>query len=108
MRNLFAAAVLMGSTLAGGSLANAQPAAATAPAAKPYSTAETPIGALIDDAQSRAILDKHIPGLSDNPQIAMARPLTLKAIQGSAPGTLTDEVLAKVDEELAKLGPKRP
>jgi hypothetical protein len=42
-------------------------------------------------------------GFADNPQIEMARSMTLKQIQGFAGDAITDEVLAKVDADLAKL-----
>ena len=61
---------------------NACPASAET---KPvYSTAETTIGVLLEDAAAKAILDKHIPGLTDNPSISMAAGMTLKALQGMA------------------------
>ncbi len=61
------------------------------------------IGAMMDNAAAKAILDKHLPGLTTNPQIEMARSMTLKQIQGFAPDQLTDEALAKVQADLAAL-----
>jgi hypothetical protein len=77
----------------------AQPAT-TAPK---YSTAETDIGTLIDDPAAKAIVEKHIPGLTTNAQIDMARAMTLKAIQQYAADEVTDERLAAIDADLAKL-----
>jgi hypothetical protein len=68
-----------------------------------YSTAETQIGTLLDNAETKAVLDKHIPTFASNPQIAMARSMTLKAIQGFAGDALTDAVLAKIDADLAQI-----
>lgn len=76
-------------------------------AGAPYSSAETTIGSLIDDAAAKAVLDKHMPGFSTNPQIEMARSMTLKQIQGFAPDQIKDEALAKIDADLAKL-PAKP
>lgn len=77
---------------------------AAAPAAKPkYSTAETDIGTLLDDPAAKAIIDKHIPGMTSNEQIEMARSMTLKAVQTYAPDDVTDECLAQIDADLAKL-----
>ena len=87
------------------SLALAQ-SAATAPAAS-YSTTDTDIGTLLDDPAANAVLDKVLPGFSTNPQIDMARSMTMKSIQAYAADQLTDEKLAAVDAELAKLPPKK-
>jgi len=83
----------------------AEPAApAVAEPAKPkYTTAETDIGTLLDDHAAKAIIDKHIPGMTSNEQIEMARSMTLKAIQTYAPDDVTDERLAKIDADLANL-----
>ena len=83
----------------------AEPAApAVAEPAKPkYTTAETDIGTLLDDPAAKAIIDKHIPGMTSNEQIEMARSMTLKAIQTYAPDDVTDERLAKIDADLANL-----
>src|SRR5438128_1849301 len=79
-------------------------AASSAPA---FSSATTDIGTLLDNAETKAILEKHLPGFVGNPQIDMARALTLKQIQSFAADAVTDEVLAKIDAELAKLPPKK-
>ena len=72
-------------------------------AGAPYTTADTTIGSLLDDPAAKAILDKHMPGFSGNPQVEMARSMTLKQIQGFAPDQISDEVLAKVDADLKAL-----
>ena len=82
----------------------AAPAVAEAPAG--YSSTSTPIGTLLDDAAAKAVLDKIVPGLSTNPQIDMARGMTLKDIQSYAAEQLTDDVLKKIDVELAMLAKK--
>lgn len=85
----------------------AVPAAAEEPAAvapaPAYSTSATEIGTLLDNPQTRAVLDKHMPAFASNPQIEMARAMTLRQIQSFAADMLTDEVLAKVDADLAKI-----
>jgi hypothetical protein len=68
-----------------------------------YSTAETQIGTLLDNPETKAVLDKHIPTFASNPQIGMARAMTLKQIQGFAGDALTDDVLSKIDADLAKV-----
>ena len=68
-----------------------------------YSTASTPIGVLMDDPTAKAIVERHMPGLTKSEQIAMARAMTLKAVQQYAPDTVTDAKLAAIDAEFAKL-----
>ena len=80
----------------------AQAAAPAAPAAH-YTTAETTIGTLLADPAAKAVLDKNIPGLSDNPSIGMASAMTLRAIQPMAADKMSEETLNKVDADLAKL-----
>ena len=86
----------------------AQPAAPAgdAPAAAAptiFSSASTPIGTLLDDAAAKAVLDKNVPGLTTNPQIEMARGMTLRDIQAYAAEQLTDTVLKQIDTDLAAL-----
>lgn len=72
----------------------------------PYTSMDTPIGTLLDDPEARAILKKYLPALTQGGRADMARPSTLKAIQGYSGGIITDKVLAEMDAELLKLGPK--
>jgi hypothetical protein len=81
-------------------------AAAPALAAPAYTTAETDIGTLLDNAETKAILDKHMPGFSTNEQVAMARSFTLRAVQPMAPDQIKVEMLDAIDADLAKLPAK--
>lgn len=83
--------------------ADPAPAAAPAVAAAKYSTAATDIGTLVDNPATKAVLDKVLPGFTDNPQLGMARSMTMRQIQQFAADKLTNEVLAKIDTELAVL-----
>lgn len=86
----------------------AQTAATSVPASPAkYSTSETDIGTLLDDPAARAVLDKLLPAVTHGDQIDMARSMTLKDIQQYAPDMITDQVLAQVDAELAKLPVKK-
>jgi len=74
------------------------------PAAKAkFSTAETELGAILADPAAKAIVEKHIPGLTTNEQVEMARGMTLKMVQQYAAAEVTDERLAAIDAEFAKL-----
>jgi para-nitrobenzyl esterase len=66
-------------------------------------TADTPIGDLLDNPASKAVLEKNLPELVKSDQIDMARGMTLRAIQAYAPDDITDAKLAAVDADLAAL-----
>lgn len=76
-----------------------------APAAtKSWSTADSRIGDLLGDVAARWVLEKHFPGMSENPQIGMAKGMTLRAVQAFAAEQFTNEALDAVDADLSKLG----
>lgn len=103
IRTAIIAAALASSAIAAPAFA-ADPAPAAAPAAKTkYSTGETPIGTLLEDPAAKAIVDKHMPGFSGNPQIAMASSMTLEQVQGFAPDQIKAETVAAINADLAKL-----
>jgi len=80
--------------------------AQTAPAATPapaYSTSTSTIGMLLENPQTKAVLMKYIPDIVSNDQIHMANGMTLKAIQPYSGDALSDEILAKIDTDLAKV-----
>lgn len=98
--------------LAVASVAGLSPAVAeptqTAAAVK-YSTGTTQLGTLLANPAAKAILAKHVPQLVDSQSqnLQQASAMTLKEMQESlkayAPDLLSDAVLAKIDEDLAKL-----
>ena len=71
-----------------------------------YACESTTIGKILDDPAARAIVDKHVKGLSGRPQIGLARSMTLKQLQTYS-DEFSDDVLAKIDAEFAKLPPKK-
>ena len=81
------------------------PAAAipSEPSKPKYSTAETPLGDLLDTPSTKAILEQYLPDLVANDQIDMARGMTLKQLQNYAGDMVTDEKLHAIDEAFAKL-----
>jgi hypothetical protein len=70
-----------------------------------YTTASTEIGVLLDDPAARAVLGRHLPSIAQSDRTP--RTSTLKALQGYGLSTMTDEVLARIDADLAKLPPVR-
>lgn len=71
-----------------------------------YATKITPLGDLLDDPAAKAVLNAYIPDVINSPEIGMARELTLSALQQYVPA-LTDDVLAKIDADLAALPAKK-
>jgi hypothetical protein len=107
---MFIALWAVGACVPMATMAGAQEASSVgkaAVAAQPYSTAQTPIGTLLDDPAAKAILMKYVPAIASSPQIAAARGITLKQIQNYAGDQLTDETLGKIDWDLSKL-PMKP
>ena len=100
MNKLLLAVAAATATLASAPAFAIDPPAAAAPAVK-LSTADSTIGDLLDNPAAKAVLVKHLPALVGNAQIEMARSMTLKQIQPMAGELLSDEVLAKIDMDLA-------
>jgi len=87
-------------------LGAAAPASAdTAPTAPPatFGTATTTLGTLLDNPATAPIVLKYLPNIAANAHIDIARTLTLKQIQAYAPDRLTDDMLAKIDADLAQV-----
>lgn len=65
-------------------------------------TLDTTLGELIDNPQAKAVLEKHIPGVSNNPMIAMARGMSLNLIlsmpQAAQFGLTKEKAEAILDE----------
>ena len=81
----------------------AEASPATPVASPAFSTSASDLGTLLDNPATRAIVVKYLPNIAANPQIAIARSLTLKQIQSYAPDRLPDDTLAKIDADLAQL-----
>ena len=43
-------------------------------------TLDTTLGTILDDPKAKAVLDKHLPGVSSNPMVGMAKGMTLNII----------------------------
>src|SRR5690349_12058857 len=96
-------ALVLAAVLAAASGAAALPAAAADAPAPAYSTAQTKLGALMADPQARAVIDRRIPGMTNDRRIGFARGMTLRQIQSHSHGGITEAALAQVDEDLAQL-----
>lgn len=72
-------------------------------AAKSWSTKDSRIGDLLGNDAARTVLEKHFPGMADNPQTSMAAGMTMRALQGVAADQFTDAALDALDADLAEL-----
>lgn len=99
-----ALALLATAAVPGVVLAEEAPAAAAKAA---WSTATTPLADLLANPETKAVLEKHLPGISTNPEVEPVKGLSLKAIQPYAPDRLPDALLAAIDVDLAKV-PAKP
>ena len=63
---------------------------------------ERTIGELMDNPATLAVLRRHLPELTQNPQIDLARGMTLRILQAYIPA-LTDQVLAAITADLLKV-----
>jgi hypothetical protein len=66
-------------------------------------TLDTKVGELLKDTKAVEILEKHVPGISKNPMIGMAKGMTLKSVlampQAKQAG-LTEDMVTKVLAEI--------
>lgn len=97
---LSAAAAL--TLLAPAAFAQTAPAPAAAPAAAKFNL-DTPIEALVADAEAKAVLDADLPGVATHPHYDMFKGMSLRAVQPMSGGKLTDELLKKVETDLAAI-----
>ena len=61
------------------------------------------VAELLDNPGPRAIIDKHIPDMASNPQIGMARGMSLKMVASMSGGRISKAILDAVDADLQKL-----
>ena len=79
----------------------ASEAAASSPHA-PFNTA-SPIGMLLDHPAALAVLQKHIPEMLAAPELSLAKAMSLEQVAPFTQGLLSEEMLARINEDLAKV-----
>lgn len=65
---------------------------------------QSKLGDLLDNDQTKAILEKHMPGISEHPQIGMGRGFPLAVVAGFSGGLITQDMLDAVDADLGQMG----
>jgi hypothetical protein len=78
-----------------------EPAAPAAPAAA--LNLDTPIEVLVADPRSKAVLDKYLPGVDQHPAFGQFKTLSLRAVAPFTQGLISDELLAKIEADLAAI-----
>lgn len=82
--------------------AGAAPTVAAKPGKARFSV-DTQIAVLMETPAAKAVLDRHFPKLAENPHYFMLEDMSIRQMAPMAQGKLTDEVLAKIDAELAQI-----
>lgn len=102
---LIAGLVAASFSIAGAAMAAdapAAPAAAAAPA-KALSMETTPIADLAAKPETKAVLDKHFPGMTTHPAFEEFKAMSVKQVQPMAQGAISDDAIAAAQADLDKL-----
>lgn len=98
------AAAIAAPALAADALPAPAPASTPAPAlAAPKFSADTPIGELMADARTKALIDARMPGLEQHPMYEMIKGMSPRQVQPFSEGRITEEMLAQLDKDLAEI-----
>ncbi|MGN7998107.1 hypothetical protein [Sphingomonas sp. 22176] len=97
------AGAIAAAMLSPAAMAQQTPAPAAAPAAATKFSLDTPIETMLADEKAKAVLDTDIPGLSSHPALDQFKAMSLRAVQPFSNGALTDEMLKKVETDLAAI-----
>lgn len=105
-KTLFAAAAAASLLLAGAASAQTAPVPTPAPehenhAAHP--TIDSCIEALIADPATKAVLDKHLPGIDQHPAYGQFKGMTLRQVAPYSQGNITDAKITAIDTDLKAL-----
>ena len=82
-----------------------QPEPVTTPAPAPVGgySLDTPIAQLIADPRTKAILDRDVPGMSDDPNLPKFQTLSLRKLAPLSGGQMTPALLKKLGTDLAAI-----
>jgi len=78
-------------------------AAATAAPMVAAFTLDTPIEALMADERAKAVVTTHLPGIDQHPAYEQFKTLSLKAVAPFSQGLITEDLLAKIADDLAAI-----
>lgn len=100
MKLIYAAAAALACLVPGAAFAQTTPAQ-TAPAAK--FNLDTPIETLAADEAAKAVLVADLPDLLPHPMYEQFKGMSLRQLQPMSQGALTDDLLKKVETDLAAI-----
>jgi len=66
-------------------------------------TLDTKVGEILDDTHAVEVLERHVPGVSSNPMIGMARGMSLRSVLAMPQARqygITEEMVQKVLAEI--------
>ena len=64
---------------------------------------ESKVSELLGDEKSKAVIERHLPGFSANPQVSMAMGMALSSVAKFSNGQISDEILQNIDSELREI-----
>jgi hypothetical protein len=68
-----------------------------------HPTIDSPIEALVNDPATKAVLEKHLPGMDKHPAYGQFKGMTLRQVAPYSQGAITDEKIAAIDADLKAL-----
>jgi hypothetical protein len=69
-------------------------------------TMDSTLGQIIDNPQAKAVLEQYIPGVSDNPMLAMAKGMSLNMVVAMPQAAQYGITKDKVEKVLAEINKK--
>ncbi len=84
--------------------ANAEEPVAEAAEVEAKFSTNMPIEALMAHEGAAAVVEKHMPGISSHPAYDQFKGMSFQQVKPFSQGMITDEMLAKIDADLAALG----
>ena len=66
-------------------------------------TVDTPIETLMADERAKAVVAKHLPGIDQHPAYDQFKTLSLKAVAPFSQGMISEDVLGKIEADLAAI-----
>lgn len=70
-------------------------------------TMDTKVGDILKDTHAVEILERHVPGISKNPMLGLAKGMTLKAILAMPPAREAGLTEAMVKQVLAEINARK-
>ncbi|MCW3847078.1 hypothetical protein OF829_07490 [Sphingomonas sp. LB-2] len=108
MKLIYAAAAAVACLVPGAAFAQTGPAPASAPVAAAPAVAakfnlDTPIETLAADEKAKAVLTADLPDLLPHPMYEQFKGMSLRQLQPMSQGALSDELMKKVETDLAAI-----